>query len=155
MQEINQKWRPLHTPTTHPLHTPTTHTHTLTGIPPLLMGMFHRALRPLLDYHSGCGGSLVLRWSHHHLHEAAVSTYLSYPPTAQARYNTLANYFAGGLLQRTADEAGTIATCNPTNTCVYCLFVQMERSFILNSQWLRVMSLAFTIFASSTYCPAS
>ncbi|XP_064391895.1 NACHT domain- and WD repeat-containing protein 1-like isoform X1 [Halichondria panicea] len=97
MQEVNQKWRPLHTPTSD--------THTLTAIPPLLTAMFHRALRPLLDYHSGCGGSLVLRWSHHHLHEAAVSAYLSYPPTAQARYNTLANYFAGGLLQRTADEA--------------------------------------------------
>ncbi len=99
MQEVNQKWRPLHTPTSD--------THTLTAIPPLLTAMFHRALRPLLDYHSGCGGSLVLRWSHHHLHEAAVSAYLSYPSTAQARYNTLANYFAGGLLQRTADEAGT------------------------------------------------
>lgn len=84
MREVNQRWCVINPPG-----------ETLTAIPPLLMSMFHQAVRPLLDYHSGCGSVLVLRWSHRVLHEVAESTYLSYRPTAQARYNSLANYFTG------------------------------------------------------------
>ncbi len=96
MREVNRQWCLLHPPNS-----------TLTTIPPLLMAMFHRAVRPLLDYHSGCGGVLVLRWSHRILHEVTESTYFSYRPTAQARYNTLASYFTGvGSASRSAGETG-------------------------------------------------
>lgn len=89
MEYVNQKWKSQTISTDG--STPTR----LNSIPPMLWSMVYQRLQPITELNMGSGECQVIRWSHKHYREIAVSRYLSCSDQIQHTYAALADYFSG------------------------------------------------------------